>query len=234
MPTKDRREVIMISRWEKIPFLIHGFGTKNWKMESFKKNPEWRNFRLLSLKQTHSDIIRFINKIPDKKLEGDAMASNLRGILLIIKTADCLPVLLFDRSKMVVAAVHCGWRGTCENIAQKTVQKLKDLYGCDPSSLLASLGPSIGKDCYEVGEDVYRCFKKKSLSLNALRKHPFRPGKYLLDLKKANRAQLAGSGMKQENIISVELCPHCEKDLISYRRDKNTRDRMLNFIGLSN
>ncbi len=89
---------------------------------------------------------------------GRCCGYGLPGLLLIIKTADCLPVLLVDESRRVIAAVHCGWSGTLQLVLEKVVLGMMERYGCRNADLLAGFGPCIGGDCYEVGEDVRRGF----------------------------------------------------------------------------
>ena len=86
----------------------------------------------------------------------DALVTNQPGICLMVLSADCVPVLLFEPEKRVVAAVHAGWRGTAANIVVETVRVMQENFGCDPQRVVAAIGPSIGKCCCEVGEEVAR------------------------------------------------------------------------------
>lgn len=233
MVHSGHQDYFTVSRLAKIPRLVHGFGRENLKKKDLKMGSEWRDFRHLTLKQTHSDIIRVIERYPEKKLEGDAMLTDCPQILLIITTADCLPVIMVDEEKMVIAAIHCGWRGTYKKIIQQAVQRLKDIYDSDLSSLLVAMGPCIGQGCYEVGEDVKQNFYEEGLSTEDFRSHPRHRGKYFFDLRSANRSQLFALGVKKKNIFSLDICTHCEKDLISFRRNREREGRMLNFIGIS-
>lgn len=225
--------IFTIPRLEKTPFLFYGFGTKNWKEEDFKERPEWKKFSLVFLDQIHSNIIHFIDKVPGKNLKGDAMITGLPFLFLIIKTADCLPILIVDEQKKVIAAVHCGWRGTRKRVIQRAVQDLGNHYGCSPPSLLVAMGPRIASDCYEVGEEVRLSYEQEGFSAEIFRPHPHRRIKYLLDLKKANFIQLLESGVKKRNIHSLDICTHCDKAFPSFRRDGKKAGRMLSFIGMS-
>lgn len=221
-----------IPRLEQIPYFIHGFGTRKWKEGDYQNRPEWKDFKLVFLDQIHSDIIQVIDNIPEEKLKGDAMITGLPFLLLIIKTADCLPVLVVDESQKVIAAVHCGWRGTSKRVVQKVIQRMKDLYGCHPSSLLAALGPCIGHECYEVGENVYHSFEQEGLSTGSFRNHPLRRRKYLFDLKRANLSQMISVGVEEKNVFSADTCTHCHENLPSFRRDKDKAGRTPSFIGM--
>ena len=144
-----------------IPWLVLGFGTREGSPGDFGRNKKkmWPGFEVVELKQTHSDDLHFIDGAPALRLEGDALATDKRGILLVIRTADCLPVLLADEKRRVVAAVHAGWRGTSLGILARVVRELGERYGTSPASLAAVLGPCIGPACYEVGEDVRTSFR---------------------------------------------------------------------------
>ena len=236
MKSTCSESLLTIPRFDQIPFLIHGFGTAAWTEDCIKSDPAFEGFRWVIMRQTHSDIIHTIEDVPIKVLEGDALITASTRIGLVVKTADCLPVFLVSESWGVVAAVHCGWKGTGKHIIQKTIMKLEDDLGCQPSSLLAAMGPCIGPDCYEVGEDVLRFFNESGLSLNVFRKHPERPDKHFLDLKKANRQQMLEAGVSEEKIFFTGNCTHCDTNLLSYRRDRDVSGhmykRMYNFIGI--
>ncbi|MGA2587985.1 MAG: peptidoglycan editing factor PgeF [Candidatus Aminicenantales bacterium] len=226
---------LTVPRLSRIPWLVHGFGTRLWALEDFGKRAPWKDFKVVRLKQTHSDDVHFIDDQPRRRLLGDALATGEPEILLVVKTADCLPVFLVDEGARVVAAVHAGWRGTRRRILERAVQGLWDRRGSSPQSLLAALGPCIGASCYEVGEDVRRSYLEAGLDGDL-----FRPisgaasePKYLLDLKEANRRQLIGRGLRPENIFDVALCTHCDRRLLSFRRDRDRTARLYNFIGMT-
>jgi YfiH family protein len=220
-----------IPEWEKIPFLVHGFGNKNWQLADFDAHPILKNFELLFLNQIHSDILHIIDDVPSEVLSGDAMLTDRRGLLLVIRTADCLPVLIVDPKRMAVAAVHCGWRSTRQMLVRKVVRCLEEQFQCDPSYLLVALGPCIGKDCYEVGEDVREEFEDGGLANDAFIPHPHHIGKYYLDLRMATKNQLLDGGIEESNISFVDLCTCCEGSLFSYRGSGQKKGRMLSFIG---
>jgi YfiH family protein len=227
------KEFLTIPGFERIPFLRHGFGNAHWKEEDFARREDWKDFRLVWLNQVHSEIVHFIRNVPDKNLRGDALVTNLSGIFLIIKTADCLPILLVDEAGRAIAAVHCGWKGTLDRVVEKVVLGMKEHYGSDPKEVLAAFGPCIGKDCYQVGEDVRGGFADRRFPDVLFRPLPGRRGKFLLDLQEANRIQLLQLGVRAKNIFSVDVCTHCHSSFFSYRRDKSRAGRMLSFIGMS-
>lgn len=114
-------------------------------------------------KQTHSAAIKtigigYLNAEENFLSETDAVITDLRGVCIGVKTADCVPVLLFDQKKKVIAAVHAGWRGTVQQIAHLTVKRMISEFNSDPGDIIAGIGPSISPDVYEVGPEVWSQF----------------------------------------------------------------------------
>ena len=212
--------------------LVHGFGTRDLTGETLGRHPLLEGFRPVVMRQVHSDIIHVVEEIPAETLVGDALITRTPGILICVRTADCLPILVADRESGISAAVHCGWKGTSQRLASKVISFLREKFHCRPGSLLAVLGPSIGRDCYEVGEDVAGEFGDCGETGGSFFT-PLRSGKYLLDLKRANRIQLEEAGVPPGRIFSLDICTHCDPRFFSYRRDKSECGRLLNFIGRS-
>jgi YfiH family protein len=140
---------------------------------------------------------------------------------------------MVEESRKIIAAVHCGWRGTQKRVIQRVLKGMEDHYSCQPESLLVALGPSIGPECYEVGRDVRQDFEQAGLPLEVFRTHPEKKDKFFLDLRKANLLQLLSLGVKRENIFNLDFCTHCSDFLPSFRRDGERAGRMLSFIGMS-
>jgi YfiH family protein len=217
----------------KIPGLVHGFGTREWRESDFSGDPRFKSFRLVLMNQVHSDIVHVLREAPATRLDGDALATAEPGLLLAVKTADCLPVLLADPEGKAVAAVHCGWRSTGKKILGRVVEIMAELRGSRPADLVAAFGPCIGAECYEVGEDVRAAFDGSGFPARVFRPLPGPGGQFLLDLRGANGWVLEQAGVRAENVVSVGGCTHCDPRLLSYRRDKGKDDRMFNFIGLT-
>ncbi len=232
MTSHDREPVLTIPRFSAIPFLRHGFGAAGWTEEDLRGWPGAARFSFVFLKQVHSDTVRFIDRDPGKTLEGDALVTNLPGLLLLIRTADCLPVLLIDERKRVVGAVHCGWRGTLKLILERAVRGMIERWGSSPADILAGLGPCISGDCYEVGAEVRESFAAAGFPGEIFRAAEGLGKKYFLDLRKANRQQLLRIGVPPANIFELGGCTHCDEKYHSYRRDRNTKARMISFIGI--
>jgi len=156
----------------------------------------------------------------------DAMISQARNIWLCVQVADCVPVLLYDPEKKVIAAVHAGWKGIVKQIIQATVNKMATHFGCKPEKIIAGLGPSNGPCCYEIGEEV----KLQIVALDELSQGTIRPGnnpgKYFFDQWKAVSLQLADAGLAQKHIEHSELCTQClSKTFFSSRAGKGTTGR---------
>ena len=246
-------EYVTSPQFERMPWLVHGFGTAKLKEEDFASAPVLRDFRLVIMRQVHSDVIYNLDSPPVSKLSGDGLTTSVPGLLLVVRTADCLPVLLVDEQRRAVAAVHCGWRGTRKRILEKAVHAMSQAYGSKSGELLAALGPCIGPACYEVGPEVREEFERtgfpesiftpfpypskkeperKKAGKKALTTGDSNAEKWLLDLRGANVWLLEGAGVKIANIWNVESCTHCDPALLSYRRNKGEPHRLYNFIGL--
>lgn len=144
--------------------------------------------------------------------ETDALVTNLKGICLMVMVADCVPILLFDPAKKVVAAIHAGWRGTIKTIVRNTVLAMQSVYGTNPKDLIAGIGPSIGPCCYEVGLNV----KKEVEALYSNTEEILKArsdSKFLFDLWKANHNQLIECGVSDSKIEIAQMCTQCNTDI---------------------
>ena len=117
--------------------------------------------KLVTLRQIHSDAIHLINRIPPDTLSGDALITRVRGLLLAVQTADCVPVLLADTKRHAIAAIHAGWRGTLARIVAKTIGRMHMEFGTQPADICAAIGPAIGRCSYEVGPEVAAQFSSQ-------------------------------------------------------------------------
>jgi hypothetical protein len=156
----------------------------------------------------------------------DALVSNTAGILLGIKTADCVPVLLGDPGAGAFAAVHAGWRGTSASIVMKAIAQLQSEYGSRPEDLRCAIGPAANTCCYEVGSEVIERFKELFPQSDHLFT-PTEPGHARIDLQTANLDQLIMAGVSPERIHIAPLCTMDRTDLFfSYRREKKLYGRV--------
>jgi YfiH family protein len=272
-------QILQLAPWAKIPWLVHGFSTRpggtsvlegkkilnlgfmEWDSREavsenrrlFQSAVAAKDSALLPLKQIHSDVVHLFLKPAADPPKGDASLTNTAGPLLGVQTADCVPILLVDPKKHVVAAVHAGWRGTLARIAQKTIGRMQLEFGCKPADVLAALGPSIGPCCYEVGVELVTKFTAQFADAHdyfdeprtgdepnpiqwlnmAPPGHQPPPKSVHLDLRKANRSQLIASGLRPNNIYSTDLCTACRTDLFfSYRREGPLSGRLMSVVGI--
>lgn len=159
----------------------------------------------------------------------DGLVTTIRGPVLTIKTADCVPVLLSDGAT-VVAAVHAGWRGLVAGIVSHGVEAVTRKSGAPPESIHAAVGPAIRSCCFEVSDEVATQIAQAARSDSVIRPTNKRP---FVDLHEATTRCLQASGMISEHIEVVRLCTKCEEDqLHSYRRQGPRSGRQLSFIGM--
>ena len=159
--------------------------------------------------------------------EGDAMVSDIPGVSMGIRTADCLPLLIVDRVKGTAAAVHCGWRSLALGLAGKAVRIMTGVMGSDVVHLLAAIGPSIGPCCYEVGEEVQEAFSHFQ-SREGL--FEIRDQRLCLDLASGVKTQLIMEGMTPENVDEIVGCTSCNPNMFWSWRARKDEERMVSFI----
>lgn len=174
--------------------------------------------------QTHSTNVEVITEEMARKaaagdgrivFEGvDGAITDVPGVLLTTRHADCLPLFLHDARKGVIGMVHSGWRGTADEIGRVTVEKMVKTYGCDPGDIRVHIGPGISYCCFEVDEPCFREFRDP-----VYRKVG---EKYYIDLKAYNRRMMEEAGVPAENITASEHCTCCEPELFaSHRYDRS-------------
>jgi len=186
-------------------------------------------------KQTHSANIKVIKERKSKgwtsqkdAIENcDALITNIPHLVLTILTADCVPILLYDKKKDIIAIIHAGWKGTEAHITKKTIQKMQEVFHANPKDIQASIAPSIGKCCYEVGKEVAKHFFAYPHSYSK------KGQKYKLDLPYLNQKQLIEAGLVNENIELSHICTSCEVErFFSYRKEKGCSGRFMSLIVL--
>lgn len=193
---------------------------------------------LITVRQTHGSDILVIDE-PNSdyshflSIESDAIITNQPNVMIGVCVADCVPILLLDSEKQVIAAVHAGWQGTAAGLVAKTVAGMKSVFNCDPASLQAVIGPCIGKCCYEVDAPVKQAFVQNGIAWDSFAELSD-AGKWRLDMAAANRELLLLSGLPAASIQVSDLCVCCHRELFfSYRRDNGETGRQMGFIMLS-
>lgn len=168
---------------------------------------------LVSSHQVHANKIHSVESVyEDTELDGyDALISNTPGVGLLIQQADCQAILLHDPGKRVVAAIHCGWRGSVSNIIKSTIACMGEKYRTEPESLRAVISPSLGPCCAEFIH--YRTELPKQF-------HRFQPTPNYFNFWEISRFQLLEAGLTGENIDCANICTSCNKDFFSYRRSR--------------
>lgn len=198
------------------------------------------DFTLATCWQTHSADVRIVKNsadVQDGNQHFDALVSNLKNVLVGVKTADCVPVLLGDRRTKAFAAVHAGWRGTVESIVKNAFAALRENYGTRTEDLICAIGPAATGKNYEVGRDVIDAFERNFSTCGNLFR-PTRENHALIDLHLANKEQLVNVGVLPENIFTAPFCTIERTDLFfSYRAEKKLHGRtgrLLSVIGIKN
>ena len=143
------------------------------------------------------------------KYDCDGLITDQPGLVLTVFTADCIPVLLYDPVKRVIAAAHAGWRGTAQNIAGKAVDKMRQDYGCQPKNILAAIGPGISQCCFETHADVPDSMSASLGSLASPLISPLPNEKFRVDLKGINAALLMQAGVTADHIEISADCTAC-------------------------
>jgi YfiH family protein len=247
----DSRETVVRNR---VAFLRAVLGKK----PAPQSAPHGKNAEsLVTLRQIHSDAVRVFSTPAATAPQADAAISSRAGLFLGIQTADCVPILLADPRRRVVAAIHAGWRGTLARIAAKTLGRMRLEFGTNPEDVLAALGPAIGPCCYEIGPEVAQEFLGQFAHAAEWFEGPFErlssgeepnplpwltmmppgheppPERVQLDLRSANRRQLVDAGMRPRNIAVSALCTSCRSDLFfSYRKEGPATGRMMSVVGI--
>jgi len=208
---------------------------QNWRILAKAFNIEVEQFFVVN--QVHGDSILIIDHtvrdfISHQSLQYDAIITDLPGVAIGIKTADCVPIFFVDKVKQIVGVAHAGWKGTALNIVAKVVDTFLEKFSSNVDDIIAAIGPAIGPCCYQVGELVYHAMEPHNN-----REHFFCPcsqeGRWFLDLPLANELQIACKGIKRTHIYSTHYCTSCNTGIFySHRGEGKKTGRQLNFIML--
>ena len=191
---------------------------------------------ILSVKQVHgTDALVVDRPVQQGELfEGgwDALVTNQPGLMVTVRTADCVPVLVHDPVRQVVAAIHAGWRGAVAGIVPKTVALLASRFGTVPKDVRMAIGPSAGACCYEVDEPVLTRLRDVFPEWQSV-VSPVNPQKAHLNLRAFVRRQALHEGLEGERIATVEACTICQpNEFFSYRREGVVKATMVSGIAL--
>ncbi len=166
--------------------------------------------------------------LPEGPAEGDGLWTDVPGLTVAVRVADCTPILLWDPERGAVAAVHAGWRGTAQDIVGAALAVGRDALGVDPTRVRAAIGPCIGVCCFEVGPEVPEGLRGAGLADPEFGLTPGPRGRDHVDLRRANRSLLVRAGVRPERVEDVGGCTVCAPGprYESYRRDGPAAGRM--------
>lgn len=204
-------------------------------------------FYVVQPHQVHGCVIREVTdpNTTREELEGvDALITNVPGTAISVRTADCIPVLLYDPVNKAIAAVHDGWRGTVQRLSQKVIAEMHKRYGTNAKDLKAVIGPGIGPDSFQVGQEVADEFQNAGFPMEMILQdcgpkaptadNPMAGGLHI-DLWTANRWLLEEAGVSSANIQVTGICTYKNIDrFFSARREGTKCGRIINCIRLKN
>jgi len=216
--------------------IFYWFGDKNLSLSSLKNNEKIQlgrfaiyTNRIILAEQTHSNLVRIVQKnnvgagIDSKEIPfADALITDKNNIFLAVKSADCVPIFMFDQVKKIIAAVHSGREGTRKNIISNTLKSMIIDFHCQPKNIFVKLGPAICEQCYSVDEITFNNFVD-STEIN--QKFPF------LDIKKVLLKQISEFDIPNKNIENIKICTFENENYYSYRKN-GTSERQISLIGI--
>jgi len=179
--------------------------------------------------QKHTDKIHVLGSDSEKTV-ADAVITDRKEILIGVQVADCVPILLYDKNKKTIGAVHAGWRGTAKQILKGTIAAMMENFLCFAKDISIAIGPSIRQCCYEVGDEVQEEVCKVTGEGDYYRR---KNGKYFIDIATANKIQALSMGIPEQNIWQSGECTFCNPERFhSYRYAKSHAGRQGGFIGM--
>lgn len=195
-------------------------------LKSIEKDFEVRD--VIYLNQIHSDRVYVYNKgyTNIKEEEGDAIITDEKNVAIGVFTADCVPIIIVNEEKKVIATIHSGWKGTFDSIVINTINKMKSQFEINTSNTKVYIGPHIRQCCYEVSQEL----KEKFITKTGIEESRLFKERNL-NMEECILKDLRNCGIVEENIFSLDLCTHCEKDikLHSYRGTNGTYGRLFSF-----
>ncbi len=178
--------------------------------------------KAVNIRQVHGNKVIFISKdvsraFPNILEEADGILTDIVNLPIAIRTADCVPIFLYEKEKKCIGVFHAGWQGTQKRILQEGLKSAE----VRPENVKLAFGPSIRECCYEIGSDVLDYFPNDAVK---------KGGKYRLDLTSINKKQAIDSGVLEENIVDSGVCTCCNKSYFSYRREGDGAGRNISLM----
>jgi YfiH family protein len=198
--------------------------------------------RVVSLNQVHGrevvavrrDVaLETLQRMRAERPQADALISDAPDVALVVRAADCVPLLNGDSRPGAPAEVHAGWRGTAARVAVAAVEAMGREFGSNPADLVVAIGPSIGPCCYEVGPDLVDAFAAAGHERYLIDRWFMAPRgqRMRLDIAGANRDQLILAGVREDNIHACGLCTAMHLDVLtSFRAEKDKAGRLAGVI----
>ncbi len=207
--------------------VVHGTSDRRTKMDDFLKEISAADLPLAKLEQVHKGKVAKVTSKTDlsSKISGcDGAITNIKGVALMVLTADCLPIFLYDPAKHAIGIAHAGWRSTLDGIAKNVVNVMKAEFRSDPGKILVGFGPAIRQCCYEVNREFLVHFPDSVVKM---------AHKYYFDLAGENAEQLLSAGIISKNMFDCSICTSCRSDeFFCYRKEKENAGRMASVIML--
>lgn len=179
--------------------------------------------------QTHSDVVNIVNSVTDKHA-GDALVTTKKNLKIGVLTADCLPIIYFDKTNKVIAISHNGWRGISNNLIKNTLKEMQNL-GADINKIECHIGMGIGTCCYKIYGERLKIFRDRFSEVETqiiIKEHD----ETYLNLKSCAKHKLLQHGVLSKNISVDVSCTSCNKDLPSFRRDGHANLQILTYISM--
>lgn len=256
---KDGVAYLRFKPYEEFPFLVQGFSTRLGGVSegefasmnlSYLRGDDPQNVdknyelicaalgiekeQLVFTNQIHETKVSYADGSRQQYAATDALITDRPGVVIVTSYADCVPLYFVDPTRRVIGCAHSGWRGTRGKIGIKTVEAMSLTFGSRAEDMVALIGPSICKDCYEVSREVVEEFSV-ILPEEQLEQAVTERGdeKYQLDLWKINRFLLLEAGLREENIHIAGLCTCCNSGLLfSHRASRGHRGNLNAFLGI--
>lgn len=205
--------------------IAHGFGLRNVPLENYLHMLEIEEPKIFNTNQIHGKKVHHLTQsVHSEILEGDAFMTATPGVVCFVRTADCVPILIADTKRPVIAAIHAGWRGTAHDVAGATIQEMHRCFGSNAVDLVAGIGPRVCGKCYEVGSEVISALEDLRIG------NAWQDGVRHIDLGLANLLLLKRAGIKGDSISASNECTFCDMRFASWRRDRKERERQFSFI----
>ena len=218
--------IISLHELDRFP-VLHGISDRNTSHENLLKRLGIAPGRLARLQQVHGGKVVKIDAktaLSDEISGADGAVTDVKEIALSVRTADCLPILLYDPENNAIGIAHAGWKSTKEKIAKNIIEAMKRNYKSAPSRILTGLGPALRQCCYEVNSEFLMHFPDSVVKM--AHKHYF-------DLVGENAEQLIAAGISAKNIFDCGICTACRNnEFFSFRKEKDKAGRMLSVIML--